>query len=128
MYEEIKDKVNDLWDDGYYCQPKNIGRQKGNNHVCREILSFIEEKEKESKELDEPKIKGWVARENPNTNLPATSLSFFSEKPQKRRDIFGEDYWGTNGGKKFTIPKDAVPQLTWEDEPIEVELTIHRVC
>ena len=68
-----------------------------------------------------PKIKGWVARDKDG------ELSFFSVHPMRF-----EDY-----ATKWCVPgacivchlgfNESFPDLKWEDEPIEVELIIHRV-
>ena len=68
-----------------------------------------------------PKIKGWVARDKDG------ELSFFSEHPIRFEDC----------GTKWCVPgacivchlgfNESFSDLKWEDEPIEVELTINRV-
>lgn len=64
-----------------------------------------------------PKIKGWVARE-PNGNL-----LFCREKPDKYEDGF----YRTIRGEEFPIYDTIFNELGQEDEPVEVELEIHRV-
>ena len=69
-----------------------------------------------------PKIKGWVARDKDG------ELSFFSVHPMRF-----EDY-----ATKWCVPgacivchlgfNESFPDLKWEDEPIEVELTLNRIC
>lgn len=72
----------------------------------------------------EYKIKGWVARDQ-DEGLYGSNLYFGYEKPRK---IGKEPFviWG-NFGDCISIPKDMFPELTCEDEPIEVELTIKKI-
>lgn len=66
-----------------------------------------------------PKIKGWVARDKRGT------LNFFRAHPRRITDSRGEEYW--IGHVRMKQPNEFFPDLKWEDEPIEVELTISRV-
>lgn len=68
---------------------------------------------------DAPKIKGWVARDKRGT------LNFFRAHPRRITDSRGEEYW--IGHVRMKQPNEFFPDLKWEDEPIEVELTISRV-
>ena len=100
----------------------------------KQLLSFIESMEKgpiidEGKdEIDEgftrmmlkesaPKIKGWVARWK-----DSIKIFLFNEKPFR----LGIE-WHNETDRKILLPKDSFPELKWEDEPIEVELTISWV-
>lgn len=62
------------------------------------------------------KIKGWVARDSDG------SLNIHKEKPS-RWSIY---FWICRGGY-LHIDKTLFPELTWESEPIEVELTIKKI-
>lgn len=76
----------------------------------QENMRFLEE-------VHAPKIKGWVARDKDGT------LCLYGEKPKK---VEPSKTWG--GAVIFVhYCRDLFPDLTWEDGPIEVELTIHRV-
>ena len=70
---------------------------------------------------DLPKLRGWVARQ------PDGSLWLFAEKPYFNRD-FNE--WGTaiGGDRELEDITDSTifSDLTWESEPVEVELLIRR--
>lgn len=58
----------------------------------------------------------WVARDKDGT------LIMFHEKPIRRID-----YWGpSDDNEVFTITEGLFPNLKWEDEPLEVELTPTR--
>jgi hypothetical protein len=60
-----------------------------------------------------PTIKGWVARDKDGT------LYFHWEKPERE----GDEWLGFTG---MSILGGLLPDLKWEDEPIEVELPIIR--
>lgn len=72
-----------------------------------------------------PKIKGWVARDEDAT------LNFFSSECGDGEPIYDTESgtWGNATGEKIEIvhPSGAFGDLSFTDEPIEVELTIHRV-
>lgn len=60
----------------------------------------------------EATISGWVARDN------GGGLYLHSIRPRK-----GAMEW--HGDRQpFTLPIGSFPSLTWQDEPIEVEITI----
>ena len=70
------------------------------------------------------KIKGWVARDR-------DGALFLHEKYPKRikeeMELDGEIcYWG-NGGVRHYIDRELFPDITWADNPVEYELTFHRV-
>jgi hypothetical protein len=69
---------------------------------------------------DKNKSKGWIARDD------TYYLHVFSEKPSRNIDNgslnFG-DVW--NGKRILTLDCNLLPQITWENEPIEVEIIIH---
>lgn len=73
-----------------------------------------------------PKIKGWIARDE-NGDLYA-----FVKKPERSLGEFElkdktlwEDFTG-NGS--IRLPKELFPDITWESDPIEVELTISELA
>ena len=101
-------------------------------NLCMFLLSFIESLEKprvidEGKdEIDEgftrmmlkgstPKIKGWVARDKNGV------LSLYHSNPERDGNSWDGLYFMRR------IDRDNFPNLKWEDNPIEVELEIHRV-
>ena len=67
---------------------------------------------------EEYKIKGWVAARDQDE-----TLHVFQVEPRKIGD---EGRWWDRDYMSIEISKDAFPELTWEDEPIEVELTIKK--
>ena len=61
------------------------------------------------------KLKGWVARDGDY------ELCLYEEYPAR-----GNKYWEVLGDF-WQLPPHLFPSLTWEDEPIEVEITIQEV-
>ena len=83
------------------------------------LQSFIESMEKEQPQ--ETNIKGWVARDKNG------KLYIYQDKPRKLSLGDGTQVsWG-DGGDWYELKGNILLDLKWEDEPIEVELTIHRV-
>lgn len=76
-----------------------------------------------------PKIKGWVARDKKWFD-EENRLTFFFTKPERHTSILAvsEGWWNAKSDEHcsegFRIDKNLFPELTWEDEPIEVELII----
>lgn len=66
--------------------------------------------------MENVKIKGWVARDKDYM------LHFFKTKPLKYEE-FGE--W-SNASIRYLIPSELCDELSWRDEPLEVELTIKQ--
>ena len=65
-----------------------------------------------------PKINGWVARDKNG------ELNLFEVKP-RRDENFG--YWWDRDYQSSPIDENAFPELTWENEPKEVELLIREI-
>lgn len=64
------------------------------------------------------KVKGWVARETDG------SLWLFNEKPSRRDRVAGGDIWIGFG---FFPLENLYPELSCNDEPIEVEFLIRKI-
>lgn len=65
-------------------------------------------------------IQGWVARDN------GGFISLFSYRPDR---VIHNDlgFWGHNDGSdEIDLPRSSFPDLTWDSDPIEVELIIKR--
>ncbi len=61
-------------------------------------------------------IEGWVARDGDN-------LLYFYYTPCRARGK--SSHWTSMAvGSPFQLPSNIFPDLTWQDEPIEVEITI----
>lgn len=68
-------------------------------------------------------IQGWVARDQDGY------ISLFKDKPT--RDTFDKDdvpygFWDEANSNHLELPITSFPDLTWESDPIEVELVIKR--
>lgn len=63
-------------------------------------------------------ISGWVCRDNNSLNAQV----LIGDKPKRT----GYNYWENKSADRITLPKDSFPDLTWDSDPIEVELTIKR--
>ena len=63
-----------------------------------------------------PKIKGWVARDKDGQGFVFRSMPFRSSNGK-----------GWVGFYHVVLQQDDFPEVTWEDEPIEVEFEIHKV-
>lgn len=69
---------------------------------------------------EEYKIKGWVARED--ADFRKGRLLLFGEKPYR------DGNYGWRHSSFYTeLDSNFYPGLAWEDEPIEVELTIKKI-
>lgn len=68
---------------------------------------------------EEYKIKGWFAARNKNG-----ILHIFQVEPRK---IIDEGIWWDRDYMSIELSENDFPELTWEDEPIEVELTIRNI-
>ena len=109
----------------------NEGRWAELNHMKMFIESMELEEAHQEKlrflaETHAPKIKGWVARDK-----GAKSCCFYFNKPI-RHTISWMDEIGETGvyNDDYVFLSDLhldIEDLKWEDEPIEVELEIHRV-
>lgn len=66
-----------------------------------------------------PKVHGWIARDKDGL------LGFYSDKPQR----FDDKAWWCDPGcyTALALPPESYPEITWESEPIEVELIIRKL-
>lgn len=68
-----------------------------------------------------PKIRGWVARDSVEDGFCGTGLILHDSKPTRTR---GE--WSSMT-IAMHLPSKMFPEITWESEPVEVELLIRKV-
>ena len=69
----------------------------------------------------EYKIKGWVARD-------CYGLWFYKQKPYRvngNHTLHWTDEFGPNS--EYGLNEELFPDLSFDDEPIEVELTIKKI-
>ena len=66
-----------------------------------------------------PKVHGWVARDRDGL------LGFYSDKPQR----FDDRSWWCDPGcyTALALPPESYPEITWDSNPIEVELIIRKL-
>jgi hypothetical protein len=66
-----------------------------------------------------PKVHGWIAQDKDGL------LGFYSDKPQR----FDDKAWWCDPGcyTALALPPDSYPEITWESEPIEVELILRKL-
>lgn len=81
---------------------------------ARDIVDFVLKKYTEGL----PTLKGWVARDSVEDAFNGCGLILHCKKPWRTG---GE--W-SNQTIAMHLPWNMFPDLKWEDEPIEVELTI----
>ena len=66
-----------------------------------------------------PKIKGWIARDKDGL------LGFYSELPERFDD---RAWWCEEGcNTALSVPPGSYPEITWESEPLEVELIVRKL-
>lgn len=72
--------------------------------------------------MEEYKLRGWVSRDEYYCEF--SNLYFSQQKP--KRALFAEKGFGMWGEcvDFMALPSDMFPQLTYNDEPIEVEIII----
>ena len=63
-------------------------------------------------------IQGWACRDNNSLNAQV----LIGDKPKRT----GFNYWENKSADCITLPKDLFPDLTWDDDPQEVEIIIKR--
>lgn len=72
----------------------------------------------EYKAAEDAVISGWVCRDNNSLNTQV----LIGDKPKRTGYVF----WENKTADCITLPKDSFPDLTWSDEPQEVEIIIKR--
>lgn len=66
-------------------------------------------------------IQGWVARDEDGR------LCLYQNKPKREAyDFLRRGYWTDRTNQYVDFPSNLFPDLTWEDEPQEVEIIIKR--
>ena len=103
--EEIKQKATETYpkhEFGIYVKDNELKRE-GYTKALTE-LEFM------------PKIKGWVARDK-SMDL----FFYYIDKPERKIDCWGQE------GLTTILDPNMFPEITWESEPIEVELIIRKL-
>lgn len=63
-------------------------------------------------------IQAWIARDEDGT------LCHHSEKPYRSKDDMFLGQWETADGTCGELPPKMFPEITWDDEPRKVEISI----
>lgn len=87
------------------------GRDKRNSRI---FASSINKEHMDSKVV---KTKGWVAKDE-------CGLWFFRNKPYRVTGTLVSYWTDVNPNSEIGLSEELFPELTWESEPVEVELTI----
>lgn len=72
-------------------------------------------------EANELTFNGWVARD-----FTGSLTCFVQEDKPSRWFRENRFEWYSHRGEPYTLPVGSFPDLTWEDEPVKVEVTIRR--
>lgn len=79
----------------------------------------------------EEKIKFWIVRDAPCSDIKGYlgELNLCSDKPYKDRE--DDNYWTLETEDGYAIdcimlPPEMFPDITWESDPVEVEVIIRR--
>lgn len=80
---------------------------------------------KQKKDAEDTVIQGWVCRDKKDK-----ALYLHAEKPYRAQsgcDVWdGPDWWESDCPYLLPLDKSLFPNLTWESDPIEVEIIIKR--
>ena len=102
--EEINKKAKEAFPDGVQEEVRDTDMLRCGYERALEEISAL------------PTIKGWVARDKDG------ALIIYDSVPQRIEDM---EIWNNETSVYCaSLPKDMLPTLRWEDEPIEVELPI----
>ena len=87
----------------------------GKIRAFEKVLKFIDSLPQEQT------IRGWLARDRGKVY---DDLSIYTGECPYRDEEYG---WWENRGYYMQLPSDIFPEVTWENEPVEVQLTIRKV-
>ena len=120
--EQIDQKALDVYPNAPGYKPEYIREQENFDQALRRE-GYI----KALKEIEElPKINSWVARDKVGWGNSKGWLRLHFRKPERTirswdsANEFLED-------ESQTLNSDMFPELTWESEPVEVELLIRKI-
>lgn len=75
---------------------------------------------KQEKDAEETVIQGWVARDEEVGNI-----WLFQNKPTRNTDL-SYGFWDGNNDDFIDLPITSFPDLTWESDPLPVEIILKR--
>ena len=80
---------------------------------------------KQENDMEDTVIQGWVCRDKKDN-----TLYLHAEKPYRAQSGYDEcddpDWWENDYASYLPLDKSLFPNLTWESDPIEVEIIIKR--
>lgn len=117
--KEYKQKRNKLW----YEYTAMLRRNCSARYVFDQIFDCAYALGKQEKDAEDTVIQGWVGRDQDGY------ISLFKEKPTRDtcdKDDIPYGFWDDNTDSHMELPITSFPGLTWDDDPIEVELVIKR--
>lgn len=109
-------KDNEIVDVIRYEKPINRDEVYVDGKLRLYLPSDLDFDVEEAEQTESAVISGWVARDNNGT------LWICSEEPQRY-----SDWWIIDTDEDYTkkeLPSYLFPSLTWESEPLEVDITI----
>lgn len=112
-----KSIIDSFGTSGVPCGIKDIQQMIANAY--EDGANFALGKQKE--DAEDTVIQGWVARNGGGPN--DLGLHVYSVKPDRMKN---RREWNGHGEMSYLIDCRLFPDLTWESEPIEVELIIKR--
>ena len=114
--EEIIHKAQEVYPDMH---PEYFHMREGYRQALTDISSL-------------PSIKGWIARDphidNPIDNEDkevSDMIGIYPSKPIRFLDICWDR--GADGCPPFILPKTMFPEITWDSEPVEVNIIIEKL-
>lgn len=112
---EYENKKRECWEE--FC----IKNPAFNDMLGRKIFNQIYDRAyalgKQEKDAEDTVIQGWISRDKDN------ALILWESKPQ--RNNITNDEWGMASGIML-LPNNLFPDLTWDSDPLEVEIIIKR--
>ena len=118
--EKLKEKIEKKYLDAK--EKARFAGETGTSSDCTKWDAIVLQYENvlriiDSLQQEQASTHGWVAR-----NKDGCLFLFQDEYPHR----LGNE-WTSHADRGYIGYKDMIPELTWEDEPIEVELSIHEI-
>lgn len=111
--KDYEQKRNELW----YEYTAMLRRNCASRYVFDKIFDRAYALGKQEKDAEDTVIQGWISRDKDN------ALILWESKPQ--RNNITNDEWGMASGIML-LPNNLFPDLTWDSDPLEVEIIIKR--
>lgn len=125
----LQEEIEKAWQD----YAKEIGLPESLNYASKSMIEIAIKQAfragatlngKQEKDADTV-IQGWVCRDKKDN-----ALNLHAEKPYRTYSCYNTDdkpdWWESDCASFLPLDNSLFPDLTWEDEPQEVEITIKR--